>query len=228
MAVKIDVSPTDVLLDEPVRVRVLGAAPGQAVTVHAALSDAWGRAWTSGATFIADASGAVDVAEQAPASGSYDGVDPMGLCWSMRPDRAGGGPPPIALTSTDRPAPLDPLRVSLRVEAGSSPAAGAAFEQRLLAAGVRRETLTPETAEGLAGELFAPPGSGPAPAVIALSGSSGGAPAAKAALLAARGFAALALGYFNYPGRPAQLAEQPLEYFEQAIRWLQRRPDVDG
>jgi dienelactone hydrolase len=228
MALQLEVSPREVLLDEPVRIRVRGAAPGQAVTIRAALRDARGRDWTSRATFAADASGAVDVTEQAPASGSYDGVDAMGLCWSMRPDREDGGPHPIPLTSTDRPASLDPLRVSLTAETAGSPAASGVFEQRRLAAGVRRETLTPETADGLAGELFTPAGTGPSPVVIAVSGSGGGAPAGKAALLASRGFAALALGYFNYPGRPAQLAEQPLEYFEQAIRRLQQRPDIDG
>jgi dienelactone hydrolase len=228
MSLRIEASPAQVLLDEPVRVRVRGATPDQAVTIHAALRDAGGRAWTSGATFLADASGAVELAEQAPTSGSYDGVDSMGLCWSMCPDRHDGGPHPIPLTSTVRPAPLDPLRVSLTAEAAGEPAASGVFEQRRLAAGVRRETLAPETADGLAGELFTPADTGPAPAVIAVSGSGGGAAAGKAALLASRGLAALALGYFDYPGRPAQLAEQPLEYFEQAIRWLQRRPDVDG
>jgi dienelactone hydrolase len=222
MALQIEVSPAAVLLDEPVRIRVRGAAPGQAVTIHAALRDAAGRDWTSGATFVVDASGAVDVAQQAPTSGSYDGVDAMGLCWSMRPDREDGGSLPIDLRSTD------PLRVSLSAEAAGSPVASGAFERRWLAAGVRREVLTPEMADGLAGELFMPAGTGPFPAVIVLAGSGGGAPVGKAALLASRGFAALALAYFNYPGRPAQLAEQPLEYFEQAVRWLQRHPDVDG
>jgi dienelactone hydrolase len=198
------------------------------VTIRAGMRDEWGRDWTAGATFVADPSGAVDVAKQAPASGSYEGVDPMGLCWSMRPDRPGGAPHPIPLSSTDHPATLDPLRVALTAGATGEPAVSTVFEQRQLDAGVRRETLTPETAAGLAGELFTPVGIGPAPVVIALSGSGGGAPAGKAALLASRGLAALALGYFNYPGRPAQLAEQPLEYFERAIRWLQQRPDIDG
>jgi dienelactone hydrolase len=222
VAVQLEVSPADVLLDESVRVRVLGAAPGEAVTIRAAVRDAQGRDWSSSATFVADAAGAVDVAAQAPASGSYDGVDAMGLCWSMRPDREAGGSLPVDRRATD------PHRVALTAEAVGSPVAGAAFERRWLAAGVRRERLTPEAADGLAGELFLPAGAGPVPAVLALAGSGGGAPAGKAALLASRGVAALALGYFNYPGRPAQLAEQPLEYFGQALGWLQRHPDVDG
>ena len=199
----------------------MGAAPGQAVTVRAALRGAGGGEWVSGATFVADAAGAVDVARQAPAAGSYEGADAMGLCWSMRPGGPGAGWLPVDLRATD------PLRVALTAEAAGAPVAREAFELRWLAAGVRREALTPQTAAGLAGELFLPAGAGPSPAVLTLAGSGGGAPVGHAALLASRGVAALALGYFNYPGRPAQLAEQPLEYFEQALRWLQGHPDVD-
>ena len=146
----------------------------------------------------------------------------------LAPEGPGGGWLPVDLRATD------PLRVALTAEAAeAAEAAGAAaaratFELRWLAAGVSREALTPETADGLAGELFLPAGGSPAPAVLTLAGSGGGAPVGHAALLASRGVAALALGYFNYPGRPAELAEQPLEYFEEALRWLQGHPGVDG
>jgi dienelactone hydrolase len=46
--------------------------------------------------------------------------------------------------------------------------------------------------------------------------------------LAAHGFAVMALAYFRAENLPDQLVEIPLEYFERAIRWLQRRNDVDA
>ena len=61
------------------------------MTIRATLPSAVGGDWASGATFIADAAGAVDVARQAPVSGSYDGADAMGLCWSARPRAAAAG-----------------------------------------------------------------------------------------------------------------------------------------
>jgi hypothetical protein len=191
---RIDASPAAVLLDEQVRVRVRGTRPGEPVTIRAVVHDAQDRESTSSATFVADGSGAVDVASQAPVSGSYAGVDAMGLCWSMRPDREGGRSLPV-----DRNSTL-PIRIALTAETAGACAACTAFERRWLAAGVRRERLTPELTSGLAGELFLPAGAGPFPAVLVLTGSGGGAPVGKAALLASRGLAALALGYFTTLG----------------------------
>ncbi len=61
-----------------------------------------------------------------------------------------------------------------------------------------------------------------------LGGSGGGLSERGAALLASRGFAALALAYFRAEHLPQDLIEIPLEYFETAIRWLQRHPSVNG
>lgn len=44
---------------------------------------------------------------------------------------------------------------------------------------------------------------------------------------ASEGYPALALAYFKEPGLPNVLARIPLEYFERAIRWVQRQPGVD-
>ena len=77
-----------------------------------------------------------------------------------------------------------------------------------------------------------PPGDGPFPAVIMLQGSSGGLPVRRPKVLAADGYAVLALPYIGYtapdgtvlPGLDAQI---PLDYFGDAIRWLQAQPKVD-
>jgi dienelactone hydrolase len=41
------------------------------------------------------------------------------------------------------------------------------------------------------------------------------------------GYAALALGYFKLRGLPEHLSRVPLEYFERALEWLRRQPQVD-
>lgn len=50
------------------------------------MTDDGGWHWTSHAVFQADATGTIDLASQAPLEGSYAGIDPMGIFWSMTPD----------------------------------------------------------------------------------------------------------------------------------------------
>lgn len=84
----------------------------------------------------------------------------------------------------------------------------------------------PVREERLRGTFFVPPGKGPHPAILVLGGSGGGLQEGKAALLASRGFAALALAYFAYEDLPKSLESIPLDYFETAIRRLRTRGDV--
>jgi dienelactone hydrolase len=85
----------------------------------------------------------------------------------------------------------------------------------------------PVNEDGLHGVLFMPAGKGPFPGVMILTGSGGGANERTAALLANHGYAALALAYFAYPGRPKYLLEIELEYFEKGFEWLAAKPEVD-
>ena len=64
---------------------------------------------------------------------------------------------------------------------------------------------------GLVGALFEPAAPGPHPAVIHVAGGDGAIMETDAALLAAHGFATLALGYFRQPGLPSGLVNLPLE-----------------
>lgn len=219
--VTISVSDDDALTDEPVAVTVGGLSPGTAVTLWAARGDDLGRSWLAHATFTAGADGRVDVGSQAPAAGTYDEADPMGLFWSMRP--ADGSPP-----GPPFPVAADPVaRVALTAQVDGVTVAGTEVVRRAAAPGVRRE---PVHRDGLVGMLHLPSGVGPHPAVVLVSGSEGGVPRYDiAGLLASRGFATLALAHFGAEGLPAELVRIPLEYFERAFGWLRARPDVaDG
>jgi dienelactone hydrolase len=64
-----------------------------------------------------------------------------------------------------------------------------------------------------------------------LGGSEGGLSPdliARSALLASHGYTALALAYFGLPSLPATLANIPLEYFGEAIDWMQAHPAIRG
>ena len=218
---RIVLSETDVLTDERTRVLLTGLAPGTPVTLTAHRSDASGRSWLSSATFPVGTDGMVDVEQRAPEpGGTWTGVDGMGPFRSMRladgePD---GAPVPVA---------ADPaVRIVLTAHQDGAPVGTAELVQRTAAPGVTRRDVREN---GLVGDLHLPPGPGPHPGVLLLSGSEGGIPAyGLAGLLASRGFAAFPLAYFGEPGLPQALDRIPLEYLERGMGWLRSRPAVSG
>jgi dienelactone hydrolase len=201
-------------IDAPVAIELRGFPSRRPVSLTATETFPSGSRWQAQATFITDENGRIDVSNQAPVSGSYDGVAPMGLFWSMARLPGEASPPPAD-------AMMRPFRV--RLEAMSAEGVGAAKElERVVAApGVTRQEI--RTA-GLVGTLFLPPGDGRFPALIVVSGGGGAIEEFKAAVLASHGYAALALAYFAQPGLPRGLVNIPLEYFETAIAWVRAQP----
>lgn len=188
------VNPQSAPLDQPVDVVVVGLKPGQAISVQLSTGD---RA--SHAVFTADDRGVVDLTRHAPVEGSYHGVDPMGLFWSL--ERTGGKSAPMCLSVEG---------VGDRV-----------LERLTVPEGVERLEVREN---GLVGTLFAPEDDGgELPGVIVLGGSEGGIHETDAALLAAHGFVTFALGYFGVKGLPEHLVDVPLEYIGTAIEYLSER-----
>ncbi len=81
---RIEVHPEVALMGTPFSLKLTGLKPGEYVTVKAQSTDKRGKLWQSSAVFITSSLGAVDVSQQAPASGSYSGADIFGLLWSMK------------------------------------------------------------------------------------------------------------------------------------------------
>lgn len=86
---------------------------------------------------------------------------------------------------------------------------------------------------GLNGILYSPSKTtSKIPAIILLSGSDGGIPGENAIPksfieeLVNNGFIVLALAYFGINNLPQYLNNVSLEYFEEAVKWLQSRSDV--
>lgn len=82
---------------------------------------------------------------------------------------------------------------------------------------------------GLVAAFMTPMFAGPHPAIIVLGGSEGGTAFVRSLgrQFAQEGYAVLALSYFGATGLPATAEEVPLEYFDNAIEWLARQPQVD-
>jgi dienelactone hydrolase len=142
---------------------------------------------------------------------------------------------PVAPASQDQyftpPAPQQQPGYPVTLTVTSSSGA------RLASRTVTREWMAKgETAQMLtlakdkvAGELFLPPPGTPRHAgVLVFGGAEGGmSQVYGAALLAAHGYPALTVAYFDWPGLPPALDGIPLEYFETAGKILASQPQVD-
>ena len=180
------------LIDQPIAIELRGFPAREPVTVTATQTYADATRWQSRVTFVSDDDGRVDLTRQAPVSGSYHGVAPMGLFWSMK--RLSGDARAIPAGSIMRPLPIH-----IEATGADGRRAGTTIERQVAGPGVTRHDI--RTA-GLVGVLFLPPGAGPHPAVLLVSGGGGAIDEFRGAILASHGYAALALGHFAQTGLP--------------------------
>src|SRR3984885_14945848 len=233
VGVLFEISPNSAFVDEDVRVCLNGLAAASLISIHAASEDDMGRRWNSQARFRADSSGVVDVSVHESLAGSYRGVAPMGLFWSMESAAANAdGSSSFAKSTTS------PNSVKFEAQLDGRVLARTALARNLLAPGTATRDLKipnetggvdalASAAETTIGRLFIPLGRGPHPVVIVLSGSGGGFALDKAAVLSRPGFATLALAYFGIAPLPTWLHRIPLEYFQTALSWLHAQPEIN-
>lgn len=192
---------------EPLRVLANGLRPRESVTLAVEFG-----AYRSSATMVASAEGTIDSSTTASESGTYMGVDPEGLFWSMvaPPDEA--YPDDKSITVTLTRADGTSLSATQKRE----------FTQDVTSRGV--------SANGLVGTFYAPAKPSGKSAVLVVGGSEGGHyfSSLDARLLAELGYPALALGYFGEGSLPQALERVPLEYFETARTWMMQQPEVQG
>jgi dienelactone hydrolase len=199
------------LADRDVVITLRGFPPRQAVSVTATVDGA--SRWQARAAYLADDDGRVSLARQSPVSGTYSGISPMGLFWSA--ERLPGEPGPRAEDWV-----CTPFHVRIEAVGVDGARAESTLERHMLGPGVTRQAVR---ANGMVGTLFLPPGDGPHPTVLLVSGGWGGLDEYRAAVLASHGYVAFSLAYFGKPGLPPVLANIPLEYFENAIRWMRQQ-----
>ncbi|XP_073348889.1 acyl-coenzyme A thioesterase 1 isoform X2 [Pagrus major] len=171
------------------------------------------------ALYKADETGQVDVCRAPSLGGSYTGVEPMGLFWSMASE--------TPHSKYVKKNVLSPTVVELEALSGDTGEilASETNERGYMTEGMRR---IPVQEGKIRGVLFIPPGKGPFPGIVDLYTFGGALSEPKACLLANKGFVVLALAYFGYKDLPKKPKKFDLEYFEEAVTYLRGQPEVKG
>ncbi|KAF7484006.1 Hypothetical predicted protein [Marmota monax] len=225
--VQLTVTPLSALVDEPVHIRITGLTPFQIVTLQASLKDEKENMFYSHAYYRANKVGEVDLEHDSALGGDYVGVHPMGLFWSLKPEK-------LSIRLLKRDVMNSPFQVQIKLCDLMSPLGNQATSISKVSLTLERWYVAPgvtriQVEEGhLRGALFLPSGEGPFPGVIDLFGGSGGLFEHRSSLLASRGIASLALAYWGYKDLPSQLQKIDLEYFEEASNFLLRHPKIFG
>ncbi|MEO6847297.1 MAG: acyl-CoA thioester hydrolase/BAAT C-terminal domain-containing protein [Chthoniobacterales bacterium] len=212
--------PSAPLIGEPITVHVNGLNPSEKIQITARLKDELGRIWQSNAFFEADKKGNLDLSKAAAVSGTYSGIDPMGLFWSMQLD------PLEKQRSSYWHVSLAPIEVIFKGKRANGPLISGKIIRKISAEGVHKLEIHDH---GIVANLFLPAKNEKHPAIIVLGGSEGGIPNdAYVAQFANQGYVALGLAYYKAAGLPSHFSNIPLEYFRNGIDWLKTRPEVDS
>lgn len=205
--------------DKLVHVKVEGLAPHKPVELRSSLVDDRGVVFKARALYKADDNGLVDVSRAPSLGGSYTGVEPMGLFWSLAPE--------TPHNKVLKKNVLTPTQVQIEALSGDTGEllASETNEREYMTEGMKR---IPVEEGRIRGVLFIPPGKGPFPGIVDLYTFGGGLSEPRASLLASRGYAVLALAYLGYKDLPKVAKKVDLEYFEEAVNYLKGHPEVSG
>jgi hypothetical protein len=166
------------------------------------------------AVYQSDENGVVDPGVQQSVFGSYFGVDPIGLYWSMA----------VLNVPSDDDWNVD--YTTHFTAAGQHDTASASIVRKVLSKDV---SVTPVQIEGAVAEYFLPrnPKHGH---VITFGGSDGGITFGRrfAQFLSSNGYPCVAIAYFGFEGIAPILSRIPLEIVGNCISFIKKQPGYDG
>jgi dienelactone hydrolase len=218
VATEIFYSPKDARFDQEVFISITDLKPDTHYRVELAAGNIKGE-WRSFAFFSSTSTGKIELKTSPALSGSYTGVDPMGLFWSLR------------WYSNPNFAEMDYSllkNLKLTVNDGEGQEVATETISRVNCWGdpnIQREV---SDKDGIFATYYYPKRASKNATVLVFSGSEGGKREETACSLASHGFTAVAVAYFKYPGLPHQLVEIPLEYFEGALAKIRQHERVDA
>ncbi|MEK4130099.1 acyl-CoA thioesterase/bile acid-CoA:amino acid N-acyltransferase family protein [Solibacillus sp. FSL W8-0474] len=208
------------MIDSSIDIRIIDLNPHQEIEIRAKRISYGIKQYYLGsyAKFRANAEGMVNLAEQEPLSGTYSGVDGMGLFWSLE---VMGEIYDIGPNEINHP--LSPQTVTLTLLIDNKVVDEITITRQWQAEHITRK---PVREDGLVGTFFYEENTNPKLGIIVLGGSEGGIYEYPATLLAAHGYSVLALAYFGVENLPVNCVNIPLEYIEIAINWMKNQDKV--
>ncbi|XP_074643510.1 bile acid-CoA:amino acid N-acyltransferase-like [Tubulanus polymorphus] len=226
------VTPDTDLMDTPLTIKADNIKPLENVTLYSEMRE--GRfKFGAYSYFVTGPDGTLDLTRDPSVGGSYAGVHPNGLLWGM--EALPGQRPGIRLMKKDATTPFD---IKLKMFSDHVkfedildnapcliPLGSVDIKRWYKSAEVERRVIR---SGRIRGTYFRPVGAGPFPAVVDMFGTNGGCVEHRAALLASRGIASLALAYFAYDDLPSEVDHLDMAYFVEAVDWLREQGDVDS
>ena len=236
----IEVEPLHALNDIPWHIKVINLQPNRKYTIVSSCKpEIDASTFIAYAHYVSDASGIIDVDDMMSLGGTYTGVEPMGLMWSLTADKSTQNFDIYSPQYSDKvfvkKNVLAPVEVTIAVCEGHEK-----FEEvndlqstRFLARKiVERQYMSPQCVrfpvrEGrLRGSLYVPSGKGPYRAILDIYGGGGGLQEIRASLLASHNYVTFAIAYYSYDDLPEPSKCVELEYFLEAIDFLLTLPNV--
>jgi acyl-coenzyme A thioesterase 1/2/4 len=223
---KIQVSPQTGMLTDKYTIKANGFSPGSKVRLSSELVDESGIKWIAHGEFVADAAGEVNVDDAPSEKGTFSGLNPGGLFWSMRPEAGTSrdfminGDNKNHMRGQPNFDPLAAQTITLRAHNDAEGNAATDVTLKRLADGVESFPVSEGHLRGIA--FRQKDRSKSRGAIMSLTGSGGGVEMSYAPALAAEGYDVFSLAYFAYEGVSDFLFNIPLEYFEEGFEWMMR------
>ncbi|MFO7791399.1 MAG: acyl-CoA thioester hydrolase/BAAT C-terminal domain-containing protein [Candidatus Saliniplasma sp.] len=214
--IKIEGVPKESFYDKPLEIRIHNLPHEKAAKLTLdSDSKSYG---SSEAVYKSNKEGKIDLTEQKPIDGDYDGIKPMGL-FQFRPEKKQSK---VEDNDSNKTPNSEDFQLTLEIDGNNI--AKKEFKRIIKADHVERVEVKENKLEGV---LFKPTGDPPYPAVIVLGGSGGRCPTGiQTKLLASRGYAVLALAIYGSGDLPDELMGVPLEYFEKAVSWMKSKDHI--
>ena len=229
----IEVQPCKSMNDIPWHIKVTGLQPNQKYTIVSSCKPEEDvSTFLAYAHYVSDQNGMIDVNTLASMGGTYTGIEPMGLMWSLTVEKEALKASIYSSEYNDRifmkRNVFNPVEVTISICEGhnkfedkNSLHAATFLAQQL----VERQYMSQQcqripVREGrLRGTLFVPKGEGPFHSVLDIYGGGGGLQETRASLLASHHYVTLALAFYSFDDLPDYL-DTDLEYFLEAIDFL--------
>lgn len=202
--------------NKPIDIKVYNLPPSKKVKLSLNVIDAKEHSWNSYAFYISDKNGQIDLSTAASVGGSYLGIHPMGLFWSMKSKD-------YHQIATNKGFDTT-ITISIQEEILTQKSfyrQSSRELNKLNIQGVQKR-------DSIIANYYLPHSNKKLPAIIFLGGSGGNFRQERTTLYANEGFAVLDLKYFKGEGLPDGIIEIPLEYVRKAHQWLMKQPGIDS